>query len=102
MPVLTGPELDSLAKELRQWYVETRDWLVSMLETPYPYGSTPLTKDEQLEQFLSLTPEDWQGLIAKLEERYRGLKDMRERVQADLNSYVLSMDKLRRSREGGF
>jgi len=102
MPLLTGPELDAVAKELQAWYVETRSWLIEQLSSPYPYGSSPLTEDEQLEQYLALTPETWQALIARLEERYRGLKDMRERVQADLSSYVKSMDRLRRKREGVF
>jgi len=102
MPTLSGPELDKMREDLIVWYTTTKQYLIDVLTERYPYGSTPLTTDEQVQQYLSMTPEDWQMLIGKLEERFRGMPDAQEKVQQQLNNYIKSMDKMRLRRQGWY
>ncbi|KKL45827.1 hypothetical protein LCGC14_2351740, partial [marine sediment metagenome] len=53
MPLISGPTLDELAKELAKWYIRTREELIKALEEGYPYGSAPLTPREQIDRFMS-------------------------------------------------
>jgi len=94
MPIITGPSLDELVKELTDWYVETREMLIKALEQGYPYGSVPLTPSEQVSNFMSMTPEDWQVLQDKLAERHRGKPNAQELVREDLEAFVAKMNRV--------
>lgn len=98
MPLITGPSLDQLAKELSAWYVKTRDELIAALEEGYPYGSVPLTPREQVDRFMSMTPEDWDAMTQKLTERHRGKPNAQELVRKDLEDFVTKMNKAAFSR----
>ncbi len=94
MPIITGPTLDELAKELTAWYIETRELLIQALEEGYPYGSAPLTPREQVERFMDMTPEDWQDLTAKLIDRHRGKPDAEALARKDLEEYTQRMNNM--------
>ena len=94
MPLITGPTLDELAKELTTWYINTRELLIQALEEGYPYGSAPLTPREQMDRFVSMTPEDWQTLTAKLIDRHRGKPNAEALAREDLEDYVNKMNRM--------
>lgn len=98
MPLITGPTLDELAKELTTWYINTRELLIQALEEGYPYGSAPLTPREQIDRFISMTPEDWQTLTAKLIDRHRGKPDAEALARKDLEEYTNKMNNMAFSR----
>jgi len=94
MAIITGPKLDEMAEQLVAWYLKTRDELVDAMEQGYPYGAVPLSPQEQVERFLSMTSEDWQVMATRLAERYRGHPNAQERAQDDIRSYITRMSKL--------
>ncbi len=94
MPIITGPTLDELAKELTAWYINTRELLIQALEEGYPYGSAPLTPREQVERFMDMTPEDWKGLTAKLIDRHRGKPNAEALAREDLDEFTTKMNKM--------
>lgn len=94
MPIITGPRLDEMARQLREWYITTRDSLMKALEEGYPYGSVPLTPQEQVDRFMSMTPEDWQIMSAKLALRHRGKPNVQELVRKDIQDYITRMSRL--------
>ncbi|KKM20208.1 hypothetical protein LCGC14_1647750 [marine sediment metagenome] len=98
MAIITGPALDELAKELTAWYIDTREQLIQALEEGYPYGSVPLTPSEQIDRFMSMTPEDWEGLTNKLADRHRGKPKAEELVRKDLEDFVAKMNRMATSR----
>ncbi|KKK88738.1 hypothetical protein LCGC14_2740140 [marine sediment metagenome] len=98
MPFITGPSLDELVKELSSWYIKTRGELIQALEEGYPYGSTPLTPRQQVDKFMSMTPEDWEGLVSKLVDRHRGKPDAEALARKDLEDYVAKMNRMGISR----
>lgn len=93
MPLITGPSLDELAKELSAWYLKTREELIRALEEGYPYGSAPLTPREQVDRFMSMTEEDWMDMTNKLAERHRGKPNAEELVRKDLEEFVAKMNR---------
>lgn len=93
MPLITGPTLDELAKELTEWYINTRELLIQALEEGYPYGSVPLTPREQIDKFMSMTSEDWSGLVTKLVDRHRGKPNAEALAREDLEDYVNKMNR---------
>lgn len=94
MPLITGPELDKVKGELVEWYQTTREMLIKALEEGYPYGSLELSPAEQLQRFLDMTPEESQYMATRLAERYRGLPNQNELVEADLKAYTDSMTRM--------
>lgn len=98
MPIITGPVLDELAKELSAWYIKTREELIQALSEGYPYGNVPLSPREQVDKFLSMTPEDWKDMTDKLAERHRGKPNAQELVREDLEDFVAKMNKMAFSR----
>jgi len=92
MPLIDGPELDKIKKELVEWYLNTRAWLIEAMESGgYPYGNRQLSPSEQIERFLQMTPEEWDYMESRLMERYRGRPNQRELVEADLKDYSRRM-----------
>lgn len=94
MPIITGPELDKIAEDLKKWYLDTREFLIQALEEGYPYGNVPMSPSQQVDKFLSMTQEDWQVLISRLAERHRGKPDIQNVVQQELRDYIQRMTKL--------
>ena len=64
------------------------------MEQGYPYGSSPLNPQEQVQRFMRMSTEDWQTLIARLGERHKGKPNIQELVRADLQGYITRMSKL--------
>ena len=98
MAIITGPALDEIVQELTVWYIDTRERLIQALEEGYPYGSTPLTPSEQVDRFMSMTPEDWEALTNKLADRHRGKPKAEELVRKDLEEFVAKMNHVATSR----
>lgn len=94
MPLITGPQLDEIVEELKEWYLKTAEELMQALEEGYPYGSIPMSPSQQVEKFLSMTQKDWQVLISRLAERHRGKPDVQELVQQELQDYIQRMTRL--------
>jgi hypothetical protein len=94
VPIITGPSLDGLAKELSAWYIKTRGELIQALEEGYPYGSVPLTPREQVDRFMSMAPEDWKDMTDKLADRHRGKPNAPELVRKDLEEFVARMNRM--------
>ena len=97
MPLVTGPSLDQVVKEAREWYAAKRTWLIEQLSESYPYGAVPLTPMDQLARYseMQLDPASWRALVMMLEDRYRGLPDARQKVERDLQAYVRRMEALK-------
>ncbi len=94
MAFVSGPILDKIAKDLTTLYLQTKEELIKRLEEGYPYGSVPLTPQEQVERFMTMTPEDWQELSVKLAERHRGKPNAQELVRKDLEDFVAKMNRI--------
>ena len=94
MPLISGPTLDELAKELTAWYIATREELIVALEEGYPYGSVPLTPREQVDRFMSMTTEDWEALTNKLVDRHRGKPDAEALARKDLEDFTAKMNRM--------
>lgn len=100
MPVLSGEQLENVREQATQWYVEMRQKLIKALEQGTPYGAVQLTPEEQYMQFVGMQPEDWSALIAQLTNRYRGLPNQRQLVNADLAAYTRKMMEYRSKASG--
>lgn len=95
MVELGAEALESLMKEAAAWYAKTRLWLIEQLEADgYPYGATPKPEEQQLLEFLNMTPLDWQQLFDQFKERYRGLPDAYPRAVKDIDSFRNDMRKI--------
>lgn len=93
---LTGPDLDEMVKELTEWAVDTRAFLIEALEEgPYPYGSVKLTPAEQLTRYLAMTPVDWESMGQTRLRRYQGYPDAQDRANRDMSIYRERMERLR-------
>lgn len=88
---LSGRKAQERMERLKTWAAEFRIQMIEALTMDTPYRAQPLSKPEQLSQFMSVTPEDFEAMIFKLNEKYRGLPDAYERVNADLAKYISSM-----------
>ena len=79
---------------------QMRQRLIKALEQGTPYGAVNLTPEEQYMEFVSMQPEDWNALIAQLTNRYRGLPNARQLVNADLAAYTRKMMEYRGKANG--
>jgi hypothetical protein len=101
MSDLSATRLEKIKKDVVDWYFEKRQMLIKHLEADgYPYGSVKLTPVEQLIRYKNLTAEDWQVIIERLYDRFRGLPDASTRVSRELESYRGQMDRLDREFTG--
>lgn len=96
MTSVSGPYFDGIVKEVVEWYLTTKEFLIKALTEDYPYGSVKLTPEEQLENFLTMNQQDWQALSDRLALRHRGHPDAEARVEQDLQDFVRYMEGLRR------
>lgn len=95
MPVVSGPQLDEVVEEVKEWYSTMRQWLIERLEEGgHAYGNIKLTQEEQVQKVLSWGPEDWQKLYRQRLERYRGLEDADDRAKADVQRFMVRMSHL--------
>lgn len=103
MALVSGPEVDELVQDLQEWWNSELAWLMEQLSQGYPFGAQPLSEAEQLEEYHNLrgNPGAWQALILQREGVHRGRPDMRQVVQAELDSYVRRMQALEQKRLGG-
>lgn len=94
MPLISGPELDKFAKELRQQLTNVRRYLYEELTKSYPYGAVKLSPTEQLERFRAMTRDDWIRMTEQLEHQYQGMPNQHALVERDINRFVERMRKL--------
>lgn len=94
--MLSGPELDKIVEELKVWYLESREYLIKLLTKEYPYGSAPLTPEQQYANFMAMNQQDWENMSMRLSRRYRGQTNADEMVQNDLADFMVSMERLHR------
>lgn len=90
-PGLSGPYFDSLVKELAEWWLEEKEFLIDALTQDYPFGSVPLTPQQQLENFLRMDQTAFEAMSAKLSMRHLGHPDADQRVQNDLADFFYHM-----------
>ena len=100
MSNISGPYFDSIVKEVKEWYFETKERLIKALTEDYPYGSVKLTPEQQLENFRAMSQQDWEALSAKLSLRYKGRPNEDALVQEELTSFMTQMAGLQ-ARMGG-
>ena len=98
MPILSGPKLDRMVSEIRDWYFDNRKRLIAAMVEEYPYGSIKLSPDEQLKKFMTMSPDDWRILTAQLSDKYRGEPDQAKLVQQDINHIITQMSRLAANR----
>lgn len=96
--MMTGPKLDQMKGELVSWWLDTRARLIAALEEGYPYRSAELSPDEQIQKFVSMRGPDWEGLTARLTERFKGEPNQQDLVLAELTKYQERMYTLMRGR----
>lgn len=94
MAILSGPELQKVSDELKKWYAETRLELIKEMSQGHAFGSRRLTPNEQAQRFIEARPEDYEALIIKLNDKYRGLPNSYDLVNAELARYVSHMISL--------
>lgn len=93
-PGLSGPYFDSLVKELVGWWLEGKEFLIDALTEGYPFGSVPLTTEQQLENFLRMDQTALEAMSARLSLRHLGHPDADQRVQNDLADFFTHMQGL--------
>lgn len=92
--LLSGPDLDKLYEETRQWYVASKLRLIEELSDPYPYNSDPLDEMTQAQNYLALTPETLLQMRAALGRVYQGHPDAINLVENELQKYFNRMEEL--------
>lgn len=93
-PGPSGPYFDSLAQEIVEWWGVEKEFLIDALTEGYPYGSVPLTPEQQLENFLSMDQTAFEAMSARLSLRHLGHPDADKRVQKDLAEFFAHMQGL--------
>ena len=88
---LSGKYLEDLEEQLVSWASEYMLEMEKALTEVYPYGSVPLSPDDQIGRFIEMQGPDYQMLVAKLNEKYRGFPDAYDRVNKDLASFLSDM-----------
>src|SRR6266550_2030214 len=90
--VVTGPELDAIVAQAKEWYFKERAFLIeAMLSGGYPYGATPLTPAQQFAKFQRMQPQDWLQLRATLMNIWKGDPNALQNTEQALNSYSQQM-----------
>lgn len=100
MPILAGPQLTRMSNELKTWWVDTKIRLVEELSKEYPYGAVKLDPMEQLTRFVTMQPGDWEGILVRLQNLYRGSDNLHEQVSKELSDMVAHMLVLEAERRG--
>ena len=96
MAIISGPKLDQLVKDSREWYNRMRERLIADMERDgYAYGNVKLTEEEQLFKYLGMTPRDHADMLERLLQKYRGQPDALRRAGQDLQRYRQRMEGLR-------
>lgn len=85
---VSGPTLQKKVDKLKLWYAERRQFLMNRLSMEYPYGTVKLSPADQLVRFQEVQPQDFEALIAKLNDKYRGLPNATTLVNTDLANWV--------------
>lgn len=88
---LSGPALDKLKARLIKWYTERRQFLITEMTWDYPYGAEKVSASEQYGNWLSMAPEDYEALVATLNNKYRGLPNAYDLVNKDLAAFMSHM-----------
>lgn len=89
---LGGPQLDKTVDRVVAMYAQRRQRLIAALEEGgYPYGGRKLTASEQISRFIEMVPEDYQSLVIKLNDKYRGLPNAYDLVNKDLAAFISRM-----------
>lgn len=91
MSGLSGPALEKLSKQAESWYVQRRQMLIERLEEDYPYGAVKLDNLEQYSRYLEMLAPDYEALIYRLNEKYRGVPNSYQLVNRDLAAYLSHM-----------
>lgn len=91
MADLSGPRLNGLVKDLSIWAANQRQLYINAISQGGPYGTTKLTLDEQIQRFVQSTPQDYEAMIVKLNEKYRGLPNAQDLVNKDMANYIRRM-----------
>ena len=94
----TGPQMDKMRKELVDWWLSTRQRLIAAMEEGYPYRSTKMTTDEQIDTFVNMQDTDWITLVDRLKARFKGEPNQEELIRNELQRYQERMYKLMGSR----
>lgn len=92
--LITGPELDAVVEEARKQYNADRQYLISQLAKPYPYGTVPTTPEEQYQSFMlnSPNPQYWLQMRQALYRIYKGTEDPINKVETEIARYVKRME----------
>lgn len=91
MPDLSGPKLNKFTRDLAKWAAQRRQFYINALSQGGPYGTTKLTPQEQIQRFVQSTPQDYEAMIVKLNEKYRGLPNAQDLVNKDMANYIRRM-----------
>lgn len=86
-----GSYLQRLYTDLSKMLTDYRLKLIESLEQDMPYRSVKLSPIEQYTKFQKMDGNSYAQLISRLYERYRGLPNATERVNADLVRYLRQM-----------
>lgn len=94
---ISGPALDKIVAEAKEWYIQTKEFLIkAMLTGGYPYGAVRLTPAQQYAKFRAMTPQDWQALEGTLLNVFKGRPDAPFQVERAMAGYVRLMTNLGR------
>lgn len=90
-PNVSGDFLNQMKTDLTEWYFKTRNEMIEFLSQGTPYGARRITPDEQLDRFMQMTPQDYEALLVRLQNRYRGLPNSETLVSDALSKYLARM-----------
>ena len=93
-PLMSGPDIEKAIASVRDWWVNYKVNAVRAMTDPYPYGSVPLTPEEQYSNYKRLRPEDIMQMRLALMRIYQGAPDASTRVDDELRKYQSRMEAL--------
>lgn len=94
LPFFSGVELQKIHDELVEWYLTTKEELVRQIEDSQPYGSVTLDPKEQLHRAITMTSEEWQQELGRIQLRFRGHPDAEQKVQQAVQDYMIHIQQL--------
>lgn len=98
-PSITGEMLNQMRRDLTEWYFTTRHDMIEFLSQGTPYGARKISPDEQIDRFMQMTPQDYEALLVRLQNRYRGLPNSEVLVSEALSKYLARMFGLMATRD---
>jgi hypothetical protein len=92
VPNLSGPKLEAMVEELKEWAVDYKLKLhMRLKQGGYPYGAVKLNDTEQFARFMEMRGQDYEALVANLNAKYLGHPQAYNMVNKELADFMYAM-----------